>query len=328
MTDAFDALRADTSPIDPPVPFARRLRDELVTQMEQPMTTSDHTADDLMPNTVTPYLCVDGAAAAIEFYIAAFGAVEHHRLVGDDGRIGHAEISIGNSRLMLADEYPEAGVLGPLSRGGSATNFTLQVADVDTVFPAALALGATELRPVAEQFYGHRQGTLVDPFGHQWSISSPVPNFDEDTYRANASAAGFEVQRNEQAEADHRHADQGDAHQVKHYDQGDLYYFTLPTPDLAKAQAFYGAVLGWQFPDPGNGHIGNISAPPGSAFGATQVTDLYFVVDDIHAAVERVRAAGGTAEAVVDYDSGAAATCTDDQGVRFHLSVPADKYRS
>lgn len=325
MTDAFDALRADTSPIDPPVPFARRLRAELVTHLEQPMTTSENTtttaATDAPLGTVTPYLCVDGAAAAIEFYRAAFGAIEHHRLVGDDGRIGHAEISIGNSRLMLADEHPEVGVLGPISRGGSSTNFTLQVPDVDATFATALALGATELRPVVDQFYGYRQGTLVDPFGHQWGISSPIAGFDEDTYRANASEVGYEVQRSVPVVDSHDH-------QIKHYDQGDLYYFTLPTPDLAKAQAFYGAVLGWQFPDPGNGHIGNISAPPGSAFGATQVTDLYFVVDDIHAAVERVRAAGGTAQDVVDYDSGAAATCTDDQGVRFHLSVPADKYRS
>ena len=329
MTDAFDALRADTSPIDPPTSFARRLRTELNTHMEQLVSTPDNatTASTVATgNTVTPYLCVDGAAAAIEFYIAAFGAVEHQRLVGDDGRIGHAEIVIGNSRLMLADEHPEVGVLGPLSRGGSSTNFTLQVLDVDTTFATALALGATEVRPVADQFYGHRQGTLVDPFGHQWSITAPIAGFDEATYAANASASGYQLQTTTDHLDQHGQAAQHD-HQIKHYDQGDLYYFTLPTPDLAKAQAFYGAVLGWQFPDPGNGHVGNISAPPGSAFGAADVTELYFVVDDIHAAVLRVQAAGGTAEAPVFYDSGAAATCTDDQGVRFHLSVPADKYR-
>ena len=326
MTDAFDVLRADTSPIDPPTTFARRLRTELITHMEQLVSTPDNatTASNVATgNTVTPYLCVDGAAAAIEFYIAAFGAVEQQRLVGVDGRIGHAELAIGNSRIMLADEYPEAGVLGPLSRGGSATNFTLNVADVDATFAAALALGATELRPVADQFYGHRQGTLVDPFGHQWSIASPIAGFDQATYAANASASGFELQ----TAADLPDQAAQHDHQLKHYEQGDLYYFTLPTPDLAKAQAFYGAVLGWQFPDPGNGHIGNISAPPGSAFGAAEVTEMYFVVDDIHAAAERVRAAGGVAHDVVHYDSGAAATCTDDQGVRFHLSVPADKYR-
>ena len=196
------------------------------------------------------------------------------------------------------------------------------------MFPRAVALGASELRPVADQFYGHRQGTLRDPWGHQWNISSPIAGFgDDEEYAANAAEEGFRHERSAAVDTGHDTPAGDDDHQIKHYDQGDLYYFTLPTSDLAKAQAFYGAVLGWQFPDPGNGHVGNISAPPGSAFGATDVTDLYFVVDDIDAAVQRVRAAGGTAEEVVHYDSGSAATCTDDQGVRFHLSVPAAKYR-
>ncbi len=325
--DAFDALRADTSPIDPAPAFARRLHHDLLTRLEQQMTEPDL---DIV-NSVTPYLVVDGAAAAIDFYVTAFGAVEHHRLVGDDGRVGHAELVIGNSRIMLADEYPEADAISPTTRGGSSTSFTFAVPDVDVVFARALSLGATELRPVSDQFYGHRQGFLLDPWGHKWGISSPIAEFDDGEYAASSSAAGFEWQPAEGARA-HATADIGvdgeHDHQLKHYDQGDLYYFTLPTPDLAKAQAFYGAVLGWQFPDPGNGHVGNISAPPGSASGAEAgVTDLYFVVDDIHAAVAVVRSHGGTADEPVHYDSGWAATCTDDQGVRFHLSVPADKYR-
>ncbi|MGB8860959.1 MAG: VOC family protein [Ilumatobacteraceae bacterium] len=328
MTDAFDALRLEPTPVDPPSHFAASLRDRLTTALETPMTNTATTAPDLdVTQSVTPYLVVDGAAAAIEFYVAAFGAVEHHRLVGDDGRVGHAEIIIGNSRLMLADEYPEADAIAPTTRGGTSTSFTLSVPNVDDVFPRALALGATEIRPVADQFYGHRQGTLRDAWGHQWSISSPIEGFGDEEYAANAAEAGFRHERS-LPEAEHAAATAGDDHQLKHYDQGDLYYFTLPTADLAKAQAFYGSVLGWQFPDPGNGHVGNISAPPGSAFGSEAgVTELYFVVDDIDAAVQRVRAAGGTAENVVHYDSGDAATCTDDQGVRFHLSVPAAKYR-
>lgn len=146
-------------------------------------------------NTVTPYLCVNGAAAAIDFYVAAFGAVEHHRMVGDDGRIGHAEIVIGTSRLMLADEYPEIGVLSPTTRGGSSTNFTLEVTDVDRAFAKAIELGATQLRPVEDQFYGSRQGTLVDPFGHQWSLSTPLAGFTDDAYATNSADQGFEVRR-------------------------------------------------------------------------------------------------------------------------------------
>lgn len=326
MTDAFDALRADTTPLDPNPKFAAQLRTELADRMEQSMsntTLTPDTANTDTVSTVTPYLVVDGAAAAIDFYVAAFGAVEHHRLVGDDGRVGHAEIVIGNSRLMLADEYPEVDAISPTTRGGTSTSFTVAVPDVDEVFARALALGASELRPVDDQFYGHRQGTLRDAWGHTWSINSPIAGFDDVQYATNSSAEGFQVQPGSADAADESHD-----HQLKHYDQGDLYYFTLPTPDLAKAQIFYGAVLGWQFPDPDNGHIGNISAPPGSAFGATDVTDLYFVVDDIHAAIAIVRSHGGTADEPVHYDSGWAATCTDDQGMRFHLSVPADKYRT
>ena len=321
------ALRADTSPIAPSVSFADQLRQQLAntpTLLEQNMPEKE------VHNTVTPYLVVDGAAAAIAFYVAAFGAVEHHRLVGDDGRVGHAEITIGNSRLMMADEYPEAGAISPTTRGGTSTNFTIEVANVDDVFTRAIAAGATELRPIADQFYGHRQGTLRDPWGHQWSISSPIADFTDEQYAANSTASGFEVQKAQGATAPSTAADTAThAHQLKHYDQGDLYYFTLPTPDLAKAQVFYGAVLGWRFDDPDNGHIGNISAPPGSAHGAASGgTDLYFVVDDIHTAVARVREMGGTAEEPVFYDSGAAATCVDDQGTRFFVSVPADKYRT
>ncbi|MDP2293202.1 MAG: VOC family protein, partial [Actinomycetota bacterium] len=313
MTDAFDALRADTTPIDPNPDYAARLRSTLVAQLEEPMSNATLTPEISVVNTVTPYLVVDGAAAAIDFYVAAFGAVEHHRLVGDDGRVGHAEIVIGTSRLMLADEYPEVDAISPTTRGGTSTSFTVTVPDVDAVFARALTLGARELRPVDDQFYGERQGTLRDAWGHTWSISSPIAGFDDATYAANSAAEGFQVQPGSSTE------EQSHDHQLKHYDQGDLYYFTLPTPDLAKAQAFYGAVLGWQFPDPGNGHVGNISAPPGSASGAEAgVTDLYFVVDDIHAAVAVVRSHGGTADEPVHYDSGWAATCTDDQGVRFH----------
>lgn len=318
--DAFDALRADTSPIEPSPTFASRLRQQLAnapTPLEHTMPeTESH-------NTVTPYLVVDGAAAAIAFYVVAFGAVEHHRLVGDDGRVGHAEIVIGNSRLMLADEYPEANAISPTTRGGTSTSFTLEVANVDDVFARAMAAGATEVRPIADQFYGHRQGTLRDAWGHQWSISSPIAGFTDEQYAANSSAGGFALQRSS-AEPSQAHD-----HQLKHYEQGDLYYFTLPTPDLVKARAFYGAVLGWTFSDPENGHIGNISAPPGSAHGAAAgAADLYFVVDDIHATVARVREMGGIAEEPVFYDSGAAATCVDDQGTRFFVSVPADKYRT
>lgn len=321
MNDAFDALRADTAPIATSPAFAARLRDQLITALGTPMTTTDTPAA-THARQVTLYLSVRNAAAAIDFYVAALGATELHRLVESDGRIGHAELQFGDTVVALADEYPEFDVRGPESLGGSSCSIRLEVDDVDTTHALALAHGATELRPVEDQFHGSRNGVVRDPFGHRWMLSTPIAGFDQASYRANAAEMGLELHEAVIAEAAHDH-------QLKHYGAGDLYYFTLPTADLAKAQAFYGAVLGWQFPDADNGHVGNISAPPGSAFGAeTGVTDLYFVVDDIHAAVAVVRSHGGTADEPVHYDSGWAATCTDDQGVRFHLSVPADKYRT
>lgn len=120
----------------------------------------------------TPYLCVRGAAAAIEFYKEVFGATEVMRLTEPAGRIGHAEIAIGESRLCLSDEYPEFGVLSPHALGGTPVRISLEVADSDEVVARALAAGAQLLRPVQDQFYGSRSGQVVDPFGHRWNIST------------------------------------------------------------------------------------------------------------------------------------------------------------
>jgi PhnB protein len=123
-------------------------------------------------SSVTPYLIVRGAAKAIDFYKRAFGAVELFRFEGPDGTLGHAEIKIGNSPIMLADgmsEHPD-----PLTLGGTGVSFMLYVPDVDAAFARAIAAGATVKRPVADQFYGDRTGTLADPFGHVWSIGTHI----------------------------------------------------------------------------------------------------------------------------------------------------------
>lgn len=124
--------------------------------------------------TLTPYIAVRGAARAIEFYREAFGAQEMYRLVDLDGRIGHAELRIGTSTLMLADESPGFGALAPASIGGSPVRLHLQVENVDAVMRRAVAAGATELRPVKDEFYGERSGMLADPFGYQWFISTHI----------------------------------------------------------------------------------------------------------------------------------------------------------
>ena len=123
---------------------------------------------------VTPYLHVDGADAAIEFYSKVLGAKERMRMPGPDGRIGHAELQLGESIIMLADEHPDIGVLGPKTIGGTPVTISVYVEDVDAVFEAAVAEGATVLRQVEDQFYGDRTGQFEDPFGQRWSVATHV----------------------------------------------------------------------------------------------------------------------------------------------------------
>jgi PhnB protein len=125
-------------------------------------------------HTVAPYLHVDGAAAAIDFYVGVFGATETYRISAPEGKIGHAEVKIGDSLVMLSDEYPEMGARGPKTIGGSPVTLTVYVPDVDATFAKALAAGASELRPVEDQFYGDRTGQIEDPFGHRWSIHTHI----------------------------------------------------------------------------------------------------------------------------------------------------------
>lgn len=135
---------------------------------------------------VTPYLIVKGASDAIEFYKRAFGATELMRMPSPDGRIGHAELGIGDSKVMLADEYPEMGYRSPQSLGGAGVSLMLYLDKVDEVFARALAAGAKELQPVKDQFYGDRSGTLQDPFGHVWTIGTHVEDVPPDEMRRRA----------------------------------------------------------------------------------------------------------------------------------------------
>jgi PhnB protein len=125
-------------------------------------------------HSATPYLIVQGAADAIDFYKRAFGATELFRMQDTGGKIGHAEIRIGDSVIMLADEHPDAGYRGPRSLGGSAVSIMLYMEDVDEVVARAVRAGARLQREVANQFYGDRNGTLEDPFGHVWTIATHV----------------------------------------------------------------------------------------------------------------------------------------------------------
>jgi PhnB protein len=140
---------------------------------------------------VSPYLIVDGAAAAIEFYSSVLGASERMRMPDREDKIGHAELQIGDSIVMLADEYPEMGLRGPKSLGGTPVTISVYVEDVDDVFDRAVRAGATSLRAVEDQFYGDRSGQFEDPFGHRWSIASHVEDVaPEEMAERAAQAAG------------------------------------------------------------------------------------------------------------------------------------------
>ncbi len=141
-------------------------------------------------HTVTPYLIVNDAARAIEFYKKAFGATELLRMPKADGKIGHAEIRIGDSPVMLADELPEMEARSPKSFGGSPVRIFLYVEKVDTIFTQAVAAGAKVRRPVADQFYGDRMGGVEDPFGHLWYIATHTEDVSPEELRKRAAAAG------------------------------------------------------------------------------------------------------------------------------------------
>jgi PhnB protein len=137
-------------------------------------------------HSVTPYLIVSGAADAIDFYKRAFGASELLRMPRPDGKIGHAELRIGDSTIMLADEAPQMGYRSPKSLGGAGVSLLVYVEQVDDVVQRALASGAEELQPVKDQFYGDRSGTLKDPFGHTWTVATHIEDIPPEEMRRRA----------------------------------------------------------------------------------------------------------------------------------------------
>ena len=139
-------------------------------------------------HSVTPYLIIDGAAAAIEFYNKAFGATEVLRMPSPDGRIGHAEITVGDSHVMLADESREMNARAPRSVGGSPVSLLLYVEDVDRVVERAVAAGAKLVRPVEDKFYGDRMGGIEDPFGHQWYVGTHIEDVSPEEMKTRMAA--------------------------------------------------------------------------------------------------------------------------------------------
>ena len=139
---------------------------------------------------VIPYLSVDGAGAAIDFYTAVFDATERMRMPGPDGKIGHAELEFGDAMVMLADAFPDMGGQTPKGLGGTPVTVMVYVENVDAVFARAVAAGATVEREVGDQFYGDRAGQFVDPFGHKWFVATHVEDVSPEELEQRAAAMG------------------------------------------------------------------------------------------------------------------------------------------
>jgi uncharacterized glyoxalase superfamily protein PhnB len=300
VTDPFAALRAPDVPLDPDPVFAARLRARLERALAlprgvAPMTT---TTTPVATSTLTPYLAVADARAAIDWYRDVFGAVP----IGDpifmpDGRIGHAELAIGGARLYLSDAHPELGVVPPQPDAGTSVTLHLELADVDETTERARTGRAVVEREPSDNPYG-RIATVRDPFGHRWMLNGPV------------------------------RTDRGRA-------IGDVGYFALWVDDVDRAAEFFTAVLGWDFTSEAPTRRRATNAPYRTevvalaemrdAFWPRRDTPTAFCarqVEDLDAAAQRVRDAGGRTQprghGIID--------CVDDQGLPFAIFDDTEDY--
>ncbi len=295
--DPLDVLHTDDLPVQPDPDFAARLRRRLESALSLPegvlMSGTATAISELSQESATiprpaalPYLAVRDARAAIDWYAEAFGAVVvGEPIVMDDGRIGHAEVEIGDGVLYLADEYPELGLQAP-TPGAVSVSLMLHVADTGAALQRARDHGATVQREIYEG-HGSRNATIVDPFGHRWMLSGPT----------GAPVTGIR--------------------------QGDLGYIVLWVPDAERAAAFYGHVLGWAF-DAASQQVTNTDLPTG-IHAAPGVPTLFccYAVTDLAAARAAITEAGGTAGDTRRTEHGLTLDATDPQGAAFAVFEPA-----
>ncbi|HWM03602.1 MAG TPA: VOC family protein [Actinophytocola sp.] len=305
MTDPFEVLREPVVPVDPDPDFAARLRLRMtqavfappgVTMSEQTISRASEPVEREAPwpPALSPYIVVSDARRALAWYTEVFGARQRGELhVNADGTIGHAEIGIGDSVLMFAETselYPDVPVSAPDSPTTHSHTLHLQLPDVDAAVALARRRGATVEREPGTEPYG-RAAVIVDPFDHRWLLLTPPPR-------------------------------------ATRLRQGDLARVTMVTPDALRAKDFYEAVLQVPFAPgrvPGAWSAPDVTPPIGmwSPPGEAPQVQPCFRVDDVAAAVARVRAAGGAAEDAERMPYGLLAECTDDQGLRFQLWQPA-----
>ena len=301
MTDPFEVLREPVMPVDPDPEFAGRLRMRLAREvfappggtMSQQTTATRAAHEPAWPPALTPYIVVSDARRALDWYVEVLGAQRRGELhVNADGTIGHAEVGLGDAVLMFAEAsnlWPDVPVRAPDSPATFSHTLHLEVDDVDGTTERARRNGASVEREPADQPYG-RGSVIVDPFGHRWMLLRPP-----------ARATRLR--------------------------QGDVANVTMVTRDATRAREFYEAVLQVPFSagHAGTWRAGDTRPPLGiwPADGAEPGVQLSYRVDDIAAAAERVRAAGGYAGKPERKPYGLLAECTDDQGATFRLWQPA-----
>ncbi len=343
MTDPFTALSSPHEPVDPGDEVRARIRAQVEERLSAAAagandrtdrpgfdsvtavtaastgttpiggTTMSDTTDRATVTGLSPYLVVRGAREAIQFYEEVFGAVPVGDVfVGDDGRVGHAELRFGSFTVMLADEHPEHDAVGPASLGGTSVGLQVQVPDAAITAGRAQVRGATIVREVSEQFYGAVAGVFLDPWGHRWTVTTPLERpVDRDEVAAGSEDAGYRLEptgTSRSAAARSR--------------TGELVYLTLPADDLERGMAFFGELMGWEFSEPGSQggvHILNANFPGSVGPGGGNAPVVSFVVDDLDAAVATVRRLGGTATDPDGPDAWRTAACTDGAGLEFNL---------
>lgn len=307
MTDPFTTLRSPVTPVDPEPAFAARLRARLeraialprgvvVSTITLPAGTQTAVSASTETGAAIPYLIVADGRRAIDWYVDVFGA----QLIGEpvvmpDGKIGHAELRLTHGMLYLAEEFPDYGVVAP-QPGGTPVSLVLTVADVDATVAAAVRAEGQLQRPAAEE-YGYRNATVLDPFGHRWMLRTPL------AAAAPAAQAG-----------------------PPSYRPGDVNYASLWVPDADRAVEFFGSVLGLSYggaADSPSRHV-ETTLPSQGLYGGQPRSTLFccYVVADMAAAVDRVRAAGGQAGEPAEQPYGLIAECVDDQGLPFALCQP------
>jgi PhnB protein len=272
--------------------FKARLKRDLQGEGTLSMSTA---AEPATHPTASAYLTLQNAAAAIDFYKRAFGAIETMRLLGPGGKVIHAEIQIGNTPIMLADEFPEFGSVGPQALGGSPVKMQLNVDDVDAFARHAVTEGAKVVRPVADMFYGHRAGQLADPFGYTWMVSTPIEDL-----------SAQEIQRRFDAMPHHQELAKGSAEVRKGFRTVTAYIVAQDVPGLIEflQKTFHAEETLRTGPGSEGGmhcevRIGDSmlmvgGGGPGFAWkGNTRPGAFHIYVPDCDATYERALAAGG-----------------------------------